>query len=117
MVTDPAPFMANLYLYSYEFKWMEDLARIAYGIARKYYGDIDRFIDDLCTLNNRNHIGNNWKKIYPRELILNKENENEEEASFLDLVITVEDRKFITRIYDKRDAFPFLVVRFEGKHS
>ena len=110
MGTDPAPFMANLYLYSYEFKWMEDLTKTAYGIARRFYGNTNRFIDDLCTLNNGHQIAKNWKKIYPKELVLNKENIEDKEATFLDLVITVEDNKFHTKIYDKRDAFSFQIV-------
>lgn len=81
-----------------------------YGVARRWYGHIRRFIDDLCGLNNHNEIGKNWKKIYPKELILNKENEHDNEASFLDLLIKVEDNKFCTKIYDKRDAFPFDIV-------
>ena len=62
------------------------------------------------TLNNKGEIGRNWKKIYPPELILNKENKEDNEASFLDLAINVEDKKFVTKIYDKRDAFPFEIV-------
>ncbi len=84
MGTDPAPFMANLYLYSYEFSWMEKLTLTDYGIARRYYGRTKRFIDDLCTLNNGKQIEKHWKEIYPKELVLNKENINNEEASFLD---------------------------------
>ena len=32
----------------------------------------------------------NWKKIYQKELILNKENHDDKEASFLDLLIKAE---------------------------
>ena len=41
MGTDPAPFIANLYLYSYEFKWMEKLTKENYGIARRNHGHVN----------------------------------------------------------------------------
>ena len=117
MGTDPAPFMANLYLYYYEFQYMEKLTKEDYGAARKWYGHIKRFIDDLCGLNNRKEIGKNWKKIYPKELILNKENHDDKEASFLDLLIKAEQDIFYTKIYDKRDAYPFEIVSLPDLHG
>ena len=89
---------------------MEKLAKEDYGVARRCYGHTRRFIDDLCTLNNKNYIANNWKEIYPNELILNKENKDSNAATFLDLDIRIEQKMFVTKIYDKRDAFPFEIV-------
>ena len=51
------------------------------------------------------------KDIYPPELELGKENLDSSRASFLDLDIKVEDRVFVYNQYDKRDAFPFSIVR------
>ena len=43
---------------------------------------------------------------------LKKENDGSKNASFLDLDITIEDDKtFSLKLYDKRDAFPFDIVR------
>ena len=36
MAVDPAPFMANLYLYFDESKYMEHLTKINYSEAKKY---------------------------------------------------------------------------------
>ena len=51
MGIDPAPFMANLYLYTYEFEKMEELTRSDRGVALKFNKTF-RFIDDLIDLNN-----------------------------------------------------------------
>ena len=112
MGTDPAPFMANLYLFYYEFKWMTELTATNFGIARKYYGHTRRFIDDLATLNNNKHLENNWKNIYPKELVLNKENDQDQAATFLDLDIKLQGNIFITSLYDKREAFNFEIVSY-----
>ena len=111
MGTDPAPYIANLYLHHYEAKWLKDLAKKDYKKARRL-GRTRRFIDDLATLNGDNIIRDNWKNIYPKQLILNKENEDDKSGSFLDLDIQIKDKKFTTKIYDKRDAFKFKIISY-----
>ena len=111
MGTDPAPFIANLYLHHYEAKWIEDLAKRDLHAAKKYRRT-RRFIDDLATLNNKNHIKDNWKNIYPNELILNKENDEDSHGTFLDLDIKIQNKNIVTKIYDKRDNFKFNIVSY-----
>ena len=55
--------------------------------------------------------------IYPTELILNRENETDSEASFLDLYIKIINNKFTFSLYDKRDDFPFTIVRMPFSDS
>ena len=50
------------------------------------------------------------KRIYPSELQLNKANESDTEASFLDLPLFISDGFVKTTIYDKRDDFDFDIV-------
>ena len=45
MGSDPAPFMANLFLYYYENKWINKLKKSDIGRARRY-SNIFRFIDE-----------------------------------------------------------------------
>ena len=45
--------------------------------------------------------------IYPSELQLN----SEDRVSFLDLDLTKKDRQIDVKIFDKRDEFPFSIVR------
>ena len=50
MGTDPAPFMANLFLYNYENKFIKELKKTDRLAARKF-GNIWRYIDDLSAVN------------------------------------------------------------------
>ena len=110
MGSDPAPFMANLFLYFYESKWLESTKKHNLIKARKF-SNVFRFIDDLCAINDDFEFRKNFKNIYPPELELKEENISTSHASFLDLSIDIVDGNFITSLFDKRDAFPFSIVR------
>jgi len=110
MGTDPAPFMANLFLYYYENKFMKGLMKTDKQSARKF-GNVWRYIDDLNAVNNDKIFENNIPNIYPPELELKKENTGYLSATFLDIEITIVDNKFSLKLYDKRDDFGFSIVR------
>ena len=110
MGTDPAPFMANLFLYYYENKFMRELRKNDRKSAYKF-SYVWRFIDDLSAVNNDNIFENNIPNIYPPELELKKENNGYMNASFLDLEINIMNKKFSLKLYDKRDDFGFSIVR------
>ena len=110
MGSDPAPFMANLYLFHYENIFMRNLKKEDIQKARRF-GNVFRFIDDLCAINDNGLFEEYYKDIYPKDLILTKENQGNKHASFLDLDITILDKKFNLKLYDKRDAFSFSIVR------
>ena len=76
MGTDCAPFLANLFLYAYEFKYMDKLCKENYSLAKKLSLTC-RFIDDLITLNSNGEFETNRENIYPKSLKLNKENVND----------------------------------------
>ena len=116
MGSDPAPFFANLFLYYFESEWMNDLKKNDLILARKL-SNIFRFIDDLSVVNDDGIFEVNIKDIYPKELELTKENYNSSEASFLDLNISIKDNKFQLGLFDKRDSFPFNIVRMPFKSS
>ena len=111
MGSDPAPFFANLFLFYYECKWIKKLSKEDYGRARRLH-NIFRFIDDLLAINDHGEFGKSFMEIYPPELILNKENISDLKTTFLDLLIEILGNQFLYRLYDKRDAFPFHIVRF-----
>ena len=48
---------------------------------------------------------------------LQKENCGNSHASFLDLEISIVDNQFCTKLFDKRDTFPFSIVRMPYKCS
>ena len=91
---------------------MEHMTSTEFGVARKYYSYTRRFIDDLCTINNSGDFDEQWKEVYPEQLQLNKENEENTEATFLDLHLKIENRKIISSLYDKRDNFKFEIVSY-----
>ena len=110
MGSDPAPFFANLFLYYYEKKWITDLQKRDLIAARKL-ANIFRFIDDLSAINDNGEFEKNCRDIYPEELELGKENQSNTEATFLDLNIRITNNQFLVGLFDKRDNFPFSIVR------
>ena len=111
MGVDPAPFMANLYLYHDESTFMEQLTKTNYSEAKKY-NKIQRYIDDLFALNNDGRIELHKTHIYHKDLQLNKENEDDNNVTFLDLQISIQNKTIFTETYDKREAFSFGIVAY-----
>ena len=109
MGIDPAPFWANLFLYRYEEKYMSQLI-LSDKMKARHFHSTKRFIDDLCAINDGHLFGEVYKEIYPEELELKLEHSGLH-ASFLNLDITIREGKFVYKLFDKRDAFPFSIVR------
>ena len=109
MGIDPAPFWANLYLYSYECEYMNELIKRNKSKAFCYHGSF-RFIDDKCCINGSREFANTFPNIYPPSLELKLEHQGDH-ATFLDLDITIVDDIFVYKLFDKRDDFPFSIVR------
>ena len=115
MGIDPAPFWANLFLYTYENEYMETLIS-SDKVKARHYHSTKRFIDDLCAINDGNEFGRSYRNIYPEELELKVEHHGQH-ASFLSLDINIVDGTFVYKLYDKRDAFPFFIVRMPHLQS
>jgi len=115
MGIDPAPFWANLYLYWYECKYIDDLLKRDKIRALKYHG-CSRFIDDMCCINDGGDFGLTFNNIYPPSMQLKIEHQGNH-ATFLDLDINIREGQFIYKLYDKRDDFPFFIVRMPDKRS
>ena len=64
MGSDPAPFFANLFLYFYESKWINELKKNDLIKARKIC-NIFRFIDDLNSISDGGEFESNYSNIYP----------------------------------------------------
>ena len=109
MGIDPAPFWANLYLHHYEEKFISSLMGLDKDRARKFI-HASRFIDDECNLNDCGEFSRSYKQIYPKELELKEEHKGTH-ATFLDLDITIINNIFIYKLFDKRDDFPFSIIR------
>ena len=109
MGIDPAPHWANLYLYSYEEAHVSSLMKTNPVAARKYK-HASRFIDDECNLNDSGQFKSTFHTIYPPALQVKCEHEGQH-ATFLELDISVKDGIFLYKLFDKRDDFPFFIVR------
>ena len=70
-----------------------------------------RFIDDLLTFNNP-MFEEEVYNIYPTELVLKKATETPHRLSYLDIMILIINKKIVTSVYDKRDAFNFNIVNY-----
>ena len=116
MGSDPAPFIANLFLYVYENRYMEKLKKSDLSQARNLR-HIFRFIDDLISINDKDEFLRSFKEIYPAQMVLKVENQISTEATYLDLDLEIKDRIFNSRLYDKRNTFNFSVVRMPYKCS
>ena len=109
--SDPAPFFANLFLFFFESKWINECKKANYGKAKRFL-NVFRYIDDLLTLNDDDEFERSFPDIYPPELVLKKENANNNHATFLDLDIMISNDRFDYKLYDKRNSFDFYIVRF-----
>ena len=64
---DPAPFWANLFLYTYEEQYVKTTIA-SYPIKARHFHSAKGFIDDLCAINDRGEFGrvfNNIKVVEP----------------------------------------------------
>ena len=92
MDTDSAPQMANLFSYHYEAAFLESLTKQDYSKTKKF-NNTSRSIDDLETLNNDGILVKERESIYPAKLILNVENQDDNQASFLDIEVGFSSRR------------------------
>ena len=115
MGIDPAPFWANLYLYKYESDHVTKLIKSDKTRALKYR-HATRFIDDECNLNDSGEFSRSFHLIYPSDLHLKCEH-NGIHATFLELDISIVDGLFVYKLYDKRDDFPFHIIRMPDKNG
>ena len=110
MGTDCVPQLANLFLFHYEYLYMKNLMRDNLCMA-KWFSVTVRYIDYLLTLNNGN-FEEEIPNIYSPELTLKGTSESDTKLAYLDISISICSSKYVTEVYDKRDAFNFNIVNF-----
>ncbi len=112
MGTDCAPFLANLFLYSYEYKWIDEQRILKNYSSINSFKNCCRYIDDLLLANNDDLMISVMKDIYPQELVLVPDDSDGLSTPFLDLQLVVTNGVVSTSIFDKRDAFDFQIINF-----
>ena len=111
MGTNCAPLVADLFLYCYERDFMDSLNHDNQADVIEAFNSTSRDLDDLLNIGNPYFEGM-VKQIYPPELQLNKANNTDIEAPFLDLHLSFANGFVSSKIYDKRDDFDFDTVNF-----
>ena len=106
-----APLLADLFLYSYESEFLDNMIRGGHGKLARSFNLCYRYIDDLIVFNNK--FGDYVKEIYPYQLTVEKANTSDDLANYLDLTFIIEsNNRLYTKLYDKRDDFDFHIVNF-----
>ena len=117
MGCDCASQIADLFLYWFEHSY------IAKGVDSKnpaihYLQYASRYIDDLNVPNISSDICKTiCNDIYPDDLEIIPTNSLNYSTTFLDLDITVEDGRFVSKLYNKRRDFGFKVITFPNLRS
>ena len=106
--SDPAPFLANLFLGHKEVDRVKAQCKLG-TINLQKINNSCRFIDDLLSLNDDSTFKKHYKDIYPTDLEPTKENNSNSCAFFLDIYI--ENGESRTKLFDKRGNFGFDIVR------
>ena len=97
MGTNCARLVADLFLYCYERDFMLSLSEDNQSDVIEAFNSTSRYLDDLLNIDN-NFFGSMVNRIYPSELLLNKANVSNTEASFLDLHLSISDGFVKTKI-------------------
>ena len=82
--TDCAPFLANLFLYAFEYKWLLKKFEDKDFDTLNKFKHCFRYIDDLLCLNNDELMENVMTDIYPKELALTSDHADFQ-SHYLDL--------------------------------
>ena len=110
MGTNCAPLLADLFLYSYENEFPDNMMRSGHKRLARSFNLCYRYIDDLIVFNNKKFL-DYLKEIYPSQLTVEKANKSDHLADYLDLTFIIDSGgKLSTRLYDKRDDFDFHIV-------
>ena len=112
MGTNCAPLLADLFLYSYENEFLDNMIRSGHRRLAMSFNLCYRYVDDLIVFNNKKFL-DYLKEIYPSQLTVEKANKSDHPADYLDLTSIIDSRGTLsTRLYDKRDNFDFYIANF-----
>ena len=112
MGTNCAPFLANIFLHTYEFEYMQLLINNGKSDIARKLSNTFRYQDDCVALNDGGEFGKHFSKMYPPEMTLESTNLSICVATFLDLRISIFRGKFLYRSYDKRNDFGFDICNY-----
>ena len=104
-----SPLLADLFLTHCEFLFMTNLLKNKkFGLA-KLLSSTSRYIDDVC-LANYKHFDLIIDRIYPSDLIAERNGDDDKIVDYLDVKINVSDNRLHTSVFHKVDDFKFPVI-------
>ena len=89
MGTNCAPLLADLFLYSYENEFLDNMIRRGHRRLARSFNLCYRYIDDLIVFNNKKFL-DYLKEIYPSQLTVGKANKSDHLADYLDLTFIID---------------------------
>ena len=117
MGTNCAPFLANIFLHTYEYEYLQKLISNGETDVALKLSNMFRYQDDCIALNDDSEFSQHYLRIYPPEMNLESTNLSANIVTFLDLRISIFRGKFLYRSYDKRDDFSFDVCNYPDLHG
>ena len=103
MGTNCAPLFADLFLYSYENEFLDNMIKSGHRRLARSFNLCYRYIDDLIVFNNKKFL-DYLKEIYPSQLTVEKANKSDHLADYLDLTFIIDSEgELSTRLYDKHN--------------
>jgi hypothetical protein len=112
MGTNCAPLLSNLFLYSYESEFLQNLVKDKKIHEARAFNFTYRYNDDVFSINNP-RFAEFLPLIYPPELEIKETTDTALSASFLDLYLEFDNSgQLSTKIYDKWDDFNFKIINF-----
>ena len=103
-----SPLLADLFLCHCEFSYMSSLVKNKkFGLA-KLLSNTSRYIDDLCIVNYK-HFHLLIDSIYPKDLIAERNGDDDKNADYLDVKINI-GKVLHTSVFHKVDNFSFPVI-------
>ena len=112
MGTNCSPLLVDLFLYSYESEFLDNMIISGHRKLARPFNLCYRNIDDFTVFSDKK-FGNYVKDIYPSQLTAEKAITSGDLANYLDLTfIIASNNRLYTKLYDKRDDFDFHMVNF-----
>ena len=87
-----APLLADLFLYSYEADFIQEIQQKNEKKLARYFNFTFRYIDDVLSLNN-SRFGDVVNRIYPIELEIKYTIDTDRSASYLDLLLEIDSEE------------------------
>ena len=96
----------------YKVEFIEKLNQEGKHKVSSCLNNVYQYQDDCLVLNACKQFSRYFNSIYPEEMVLENTNVSSGESNYLDLCITLNNKRFSYKSYDKREDYMFKVIRY-----